>query len=393
MTQSHQRMLRGLKASAEPSRLRLLAVLALGEFTVSDLTAILGQSQPRVSRHLKLLSDGGLLERFREQHWVFHRVPADGEGAELVRALLELLDRDDALVALDRERATAVLVERARSGGANPDATEALAAASTSSSELARVVASELGDRAYDALFYAGPAPAEMLGAMASRARRIVGVSESRQEVQRARASLHGNGCSHCELQHGGLPDAAEALAAASTSSSELAGVVASELGDRGYDAVLYAGPAPAEMLGAMASRARRILGISESRHEVQRARASLHGSGGSHCELQHGGLPGAALAAASFDAIVLDRVLGAKARRGEWLRESARVLRAGGRLTIIEEYEAMAERAGGGNPLATMRAWIAEAGLLCERLRPADAGGMHVLVATVSPERAERAA
>ncbi len=110
--------LRGLRASAEPSRLRLLAVLALGEFTVSELTGILGQSQPRVSRHLKLLSDGGLLERFREQHWVFHRVPADGEGAELVRALLDLLDRDDALVALDRERATAVLAERARVGAA-----------------------------------------------------------------------------------------------------------------------------------------------------------------------------------------------------------------------------------------------------------------------------------
>jgi DNA-binding transcriptional ArsR family regulator len=307
MAQSHKRMLRGLKASAEPSRLRLLAVLALGEFTVSDLTAILGQSQPRVSRHLKLLSDGGLLERFREQHWVFHRVPADGEGAELVRALLGLLDRDDALVALDRERANAVLVERARSGGANPGA--------------------------------------------------------------------------------------ADDLAAASTSSRELAQVVVSEQGDRGYDAVLYAGPAPAEMLGAMASRARRIVGVSESRHEVQRARASLHGNGWPHCELQHGRLPGAALAAASFDAIVLDRVLGTDPRRGEWLRESARVLRAGGRLTIIEEYETLAERAGGGNPLATLRGWIAEAGLLCDRLRPADAGGMHVLVATVSPERAERAA
>lgn len=307
MAQSHQRLLQGLKASAEPSRLRLLAVLALGEFTVSELTEILGQSQPRVSRHLKLLSDGGLLERFREQHWVYHRVAADGEGGELVRTLLGLLDRADPLATLDRERAVAVLSERARAGASDADATGASA------------VAAESAD--------------------------------------------------------------------------DLAGVVISELDDRGYDAVLYAGPAPAEMLRAIGPRTRRALGISESRREVQRARASLHGNGLSHCVLQQGNLPGAACPAASFDAVVLDRVLGSEARRSEWLRECGRVLRAEGRLMIVEEYEALSERARGGNPLAALRSWLAEAGFVCERLRPADAGRTHVLVATASRERAEQAA
>ncbi len=83
MPQELHQLLRGLRATAEPSRLRLLALLASGEFTVSELTGILGQSQPRVSRHLKLLSEDGLLERFREQHWVYHRLPAEGDGAEL----------------------------------------------------------------------------------------------------------------------------------------------------------------------------------------------------------------------------------------------------------------------------------------------------------------------
>ena len=112
MLLSHEQLLHGLKASADPSRLRLLSVLALGEFTVSELTRLLGQSQPRVSRHLRLLAEGGLLERFREQHWVYHRLPADGAGAALARSLLALLDPDDPQRAIDRERATAVLAAR-----------------------------------------------------------------------------------------------------------------------------------------------------------------------------------------------------------------------------------------------------------------------------------------
>ena len=65
-----QRLLIGLRAAGEPTRLRLLGLCARGEFTVSELTQMLGQSQPRVSRHLKLMCDAGLLERFREGTWV-----------------------------------------------------------------------------------------------------------------------------------------------------------------------------------------------------------------------------------------------------------------------------------------------------------------------------------
>src|SRR5258708_31458172 len=85
-------LLEGLKAGAEPTRLRLLALLAQGEMTVSELTGILGQSQPRVSRHLKLLCDAGLLERLPEGSWVFYRLARNvhgerGEGAAVARRL------------------------------------------------------------------------------------------------------------------------------------------------------------------------------------------------------------------------------------------------------------------------------------------------------------------
>ncbi|MDX1541967.1 MAG: metalloregulator ArsR/SmtB family transcription factor, partial [Geminicoccaceae bacterium] len=76
-------LLAGLRAAADPSRLRLLIVCSQGEWTVTELTRILGQSQPRVSRHLKILVDAGVLERFREGSWVFHRRAESGIGARL----------------------------------------------------------------------------------------------------------------------------------------------------------------------------------------------------------------------------------------------------------------------------------------------------------------------
>ena len=117
MPSDHLHLVRGLRAAADPSRLRLLGLLALGEFAVSELTDILGQSQPRVSRHLRVLTEAGLLERFRELHWVFYRLAAEGEGAALARALLVHLDRRDPVVSLDRERAAEVLARRAAGAG------------------------------------------------------------------------------------------------------------------------------------------------------------------------------------------------------------------------------------------------------------------------------------
>lgn len=305
MSQDLHQLLRGLRATAEPSRLRLLALLASGEFTVSELTGILGQSQPRVSRHLKLLSDDGLLERLREQHWVYYRLPAEGPGAELERTLLGLLDRDDPLLALDRERAAAVIAAR---GAAEQGA-------GTESSSSVHVAAQDLAD------------------------------------------------------------------------------TIVAELGRNGMDTVLYLGRAPAEMLKALGPQARRVVGISESRPEVQRARTSLHGRGLAHCAVQHGEFGKLSAASASFDAVVLDRALAGEVDTALRLREAARVLRPGGHLVLVEDYETLAERASGGNPLGMLREWIAQAGLLCTRLRPVDLGIQHLLLAVAARESAEAAA
>src|SRR3974390_3712340 len=93
-----------LKAAGEETRLRVLALLSEAELTVSDLTDILRQSQPRISRHLKLLAEAGLIERFREGTWAFFRLSEQGGGAEVARAMLARLNPADPTIARDRDR-------------------------------------------------------------------------------------------------------------------------------------------------------------------------------------------------------------------------------------------------------------------------------------------------
>src|SRR3954470_9843314 len=94
------RLLSMLRAAGDATRLRLLLLLTEAELTVSELTQILGQSQPRVSRHLKLLCEAGLLERFKEGAWVFYRAADSGEAAQLARALPLLADCENDSVLL-----------------------------------------------------------------------------------------------------------------------------------------------------------------------------------------------------------------------------------------------------------------------------------------------------
>ena len=113
-----QPLLTALRAVAEPTRLRLLALSARGELTVGEMVQILGQSQPRVSRHLKLLAEAGLLDRFREGSRIYHRLVHDGPGAEIARHLIAMLPEDDQDLALDLERLAGVKAERARAAAA-----------------------------------------------------------------------------------------------------------------------------------------------------------------------------------------------------------------------------------------------------------------------------------
>jgi ubiquinone/menaquinone biosynthesis C-methylase UbiE/DNA-binding transcriptional ArsR family regulator len=111
-------LLAALRAVAEPSRLRLLVLCARGELTVSELAQIVGQSQPRVSRHLKLLCEAGLLDRFREGSWVFYHLSGGSAAAALSRHLVAACDELDETIALDLQRLAAIKRQRAESAAA-----------------------------------------------------------------------------------------------------------------------------------------------------------------------------------------------------------------------------------------------------------------------------------
>ena len=94
-----------LRAIAEPTRLRLLALCAGQDLSVTDLAEALGQSEPRVSRHLRILTEAGLVERVRQGQWVHYRVARGTPAAGFAQGLLGQLDRSDSSLVRDRQRA------------------------------------------------------------------------------------------------------------------------------------------------------------------------------------------------------------------------------------------------------------------------------------------------
>jgi ArsR family transcriptional regulator len=199
-------LLRLLRAAAEPTRLRLLSLCAQGEYCVTELVEILGQSQPRLSRHLKLLAEAGALERAREGANVFFRLPAAGWQADLARTLLARLAPDDAVLAADRRNAARVAAERARaatdsfrSSGADWDETTALG---LSAAAIEALVDQALGRGRIGALLDIGTGTGRLLEALAPRCDRATGVDASRAMLALARTRLSGRGLDHVAVRH-----------------------------------------------------------------------------------------------------------------------------------------------------------------------------------------------
>jgi ArsR family transcriptional regulator len=202
-------LLSGLRAVAEPSRLRLLALCSQGEWTVTELTQVLGQSQPRVSRHLKLLAEAGLLERFREGSWVFYRRAHGGPGARLGRNLCRMLPGEDAELALDRQRLAAVRAAR-QEQAARYFATQATRWDQVRTLDLdeARIEAALLelfGAEPPKSLLDIGTGTGRVLQLMAPRIGFGLGVDLSREMLAVARANLDRTSLRNCQVRHGDM--------------------------------------------------------------------------------------------------------------------------------------------------------------------------------------------
>ena len=209
MLWSQTELLQALKAAAEPTRLRLLAILSEGELTVGEITRILDQSQPRVSRHLKLLCEAGLLTRFREQHWVFYRVPIKGEGARLARRVLEMLAPDDDRMLLDRQRTEEVKSDRAEAAsGVLDNISQIWPTAQLSEENATRIndcILSELDGVDVGDLLDIGTGTGRMLTLLGDRADQAIGIDISSEMLLVARTRLHQAGLNHCMVRHGNM--------------------------------------------------------------------------------------------------------------------------------------------------------------------------------------------
>jgi ArsR family transcriptional regulator len=199
----------GLRAAAEPTRLRLLALCARVELTVSELTEILGQSQPRVSRHLKVLCDGGLLVRVREGTNAFYRVATEGPEGDLVRYLVATLDGDDAALAPDFARLDTVRRQRVEIAAAyfrrNAAHWDEIRSLHVDEAEVESALLALLpGDRVGDHLDI-GTGTGRILELIAPHADRAIGIDLSREMLAVARTRLERPTVGHCRLRKGDM--------------------------------------------------------------------------------------------------------------------------------------------------------------------------------------------
>lgn len=202
-------LLAALRAAGEETRLRILALLAEGELSVSDITDILGQSQPRISRHLKLLTEAGLVRRSREGSFAFFRLDDGGAGGAFAASLAAWLDAGDPALAADRERLAAVRGARAEAAQ-NYFASVArdwdrLRSLHVPDEAVEAAVAAAVGEGTPGAMLDLGTGTGRMLERIAPLFGRAVGVDASHAMLAVARANLEQAGLARVELRQGDI--------------------------------------------------------------------------------------------------------------------------------------------------------------------------------------------
>jgi DNA-binding transcriptional ArsR family regulator len=329
-----------LKAAGEDSRLRLLALCARQELSVSDLADALRQSEPRVSRHLRILCEAGLLERMRQGQWVHYRVTQDAAAAAFVQGLLGQVDRADPVFGKDRQQSVGRPTTKARTpntggvrtaesrlGRALKGFVEAVdvAVGGEGGRGTAKAVAGvgSRGDAAEDTsrALVVGVEHLELLEIAASVAGECVAIAHSRRAAQSARAFAERRGFS-CRV-----------LLAASSSA----------LCEKDIEAAT-------ERL----------------------ARESPAGAG------------------LGFGVVFLDHLAVPDSGLDGLLGYGRRALAADGRLWLFERYESLevSNEKVVEHPIGRLRRMLGDVGLTCERLSPIEADGEHVLAAVAVPSR-----
>jgi ubiquinone/menaquinone biosynthesis C-methylase UbiE len=202
-------LVNALKAAAEPTRLRILALLRSGPLTVKDLTRILGQSQPRLSRHLKLLTEAGLIERAPEGSWAYFHLAQDGRTDSVAAQLLTALDPEDPVLTRDRQRVDGVKRDRETAAlayfarhAADWDKIRSLHIAET---EVEAALSAALGQDRPSLLVDLGTGTGRVLELFADHYQRAIGFDQSPAMLAYARSKLDTAGIHHAQVRQGDI--------------------------------------------------------------------------------------------------------------------------------------------------------------------------------------------
>jgi len=197
------------QALADPTRLRILALLRIMELSVGELAQVLGQSQPRVSRHLKILADAGVLERRKEGSWVFLRL-ADSERLQPLFGLVdEWADQATrSLFASDAVRTEGIRAERAEAANryfaGHASVWDTIRSIHVAESEVERAIDNALGKRPLGRLVDVGTGTGRMIELFGPRSTQAIGIDRSSEMLRIDRVKLEAAGI-HSSLRQGDM--------------------------------------------------------------------------------------------------------------------------------------------------------------------------------------------
>ncbi len=200
-------IIEALRAAGEPTRARVLALLHGGELSVGELAQILGQSQPRLSRHMKFLTSADLVERMPEGAWVFYRLAPTGRARYLVDAILEQLDWKDPVVARDLARLEEIRAARRTEAVAFFERTaqewDAIRALHYPESDIEAAILDTAGEGPFERVVDIGTGTGRMLSLLSPFADIVEGLDLSHQMLTVARANLNTGGVTNASVRHG----------------------------------------------------------------------------------------------------------------------------------------------------------------------------------------------
>lgn len=202
-------MVTALKAAAEPTRLRILLLLSSGELNVKDLTQILGQSQPRLSRHLKLLVEAGLVERVREGSWVYFHLSDRTPNGRLASVLLAMSDPTDPVVIRDRERANELKHQREAAAQKyfedHASDWDHIRSLHVAEADVEAAMGAALGDNPVEFLVDLGTGTGRTLELFGARYQRAVGIDINQAMLAYARSKIDSAGLRNAQVRHGDI--------------------------------------------------------------------------------------------------------------------------------------------------------------------------------------------